>query len=111
MRTLTTLADVEGISFGDQFVIEPASWPGADDESQEITEQMLADRDAIVEAVNAAVTATPDDKPADDIERIRDDYTVGELKKLATEHKIDGRSKLTRQDDLIDALLAAGVEL
>lgn len=110
MKTLTTPADAKGISFGDQFVIEPASWPGSDDESQEITEQMLADRDAIVDAVNAAVADAPSGEPADDVDRIRDQYTHVELYELAKEHKIKGRSKLDEQG-LIDALLEAGVQL
>lgn len=38
-----------------------------------------------------------------------DKYTVKELRKLAREHKIKGRSKLRKEQQLIDALTAAGV--
>lgn len=115
MKTLTSPKDVEGVKFGDQFVIEPASWPGPDDESQEITAEMLADRDAIVDAINAALAPVEekpaDTRPADADTDLTEKYTVKELKAKLTEHQVVGRSKLRGEAEMIDALLAAGVQL
>lgn len=50
-------------------------------------------------------------KPILDISDIKKKYSISELKKLATKNKINGRSKLTTEDQLIEALLKAGVAL
>lgn len=50
-------------------------------------------------------------KPILDISELKKKYGISELKKLATKNKINGRSKLTTEDQLIEALLKAGVAL
>ena len=50
-------------------------------------------------------------KPILDISELKKKYSISELKKLATKNKIDGRSKLKTEDQLIEALLKAGVAL
>ena len=42
---------------------------------------------------------------------IEDKYTVKQLRKLATKHKVKGRSKLRTKKMLVDALLKAEVNL
>lgn len=44
-------------------------------------------------------------------DEIKGKYTVEQLKKLAAQHKIKDRSKLKTEDQLIEALLIAGVKL
>lgn len=87
----------------------------ADAEFQKIMLDGIDDPD-IAEAI--AETLLPQESdivdlappPEPDLDRIRDEYTVAELKKLATAHGISGRSKMN-QDALIDALLESGVAL
>ena len=50
-------------------------------------------------------------KSITNISDLKKKYSISELKKLATKHSIKGRSKLTTEDQLIEALLKAGVNL
>lgn len=73
-----------------------------------LTEKQLDEQLKVIEANNEKlIDALANDKPIS----IKDKYTLVELKKLATENEIQGRSKLNTQDGLIEALLENGVEL
>jgi len=74
---LTSVAEAENavasaaITFGAQIVIDV--WPAADDELQEITEDMLTERDAIAQAIADAVAVPVKEEPtlADPLADIR----------------------------------------
>lgn len=102
-KTLRTVADVTAAKpkFGEQFYIDPGFPADPDD----ITPEMVDTYDKIFDAVNIAVATTDDD-----LDRLRAAHTVKELRKMAAEHDIDGRSKMD-EDELITNLLIVGVEL
>lgn len=91
---VSTAADLAGLEPGAVWVLDV---PGFDDPDH--------DPLAFAEAHRTTLAAVLAEKPAADDPADR--FTVKELRKMATEHKIPGRSKLDEQG-LIDALTAAG---